>query len=192
VGGKLVFQRYRLVLTGRWTNPQTPYISRRIAQDKGQIMAELQIGDKAPEFDLPRDGGGTMSSQSLRGRPVVLYAYPKDDTSGCTAQAIDFTGLKGEFEAAGVAVVGLSPDSVKKHDKFKTKHELGVDLLSDEEKTLLQALDVWKEKSMYGRKYMGVERSTFLIDKEGNIARIWRKVSVPGHAQEVLDAARAL
>lgn len=130
--------------------------------------------------------------QELRGRPVVLYAYPKDDTSGCTAQAIDFTHLKPEFDQAGVAVVGISPDSVKKHDKFKQKHELGIDLVSDEEKTVLTALDVWKEKSMYGRKYMGVERSTFLIDKDGNIARIWRKVSVPSHAQEVLEAARAL
>lgn len=155
-------------------------------------MAELQIGDIAPIFDLPRDGGGTMSIAALRGKPVVLYAYPKDDTSGCTAQAIDFTQLKSDFEKAGVVVIGVSPDSVKKHDKFKQKHELGVDLVSDEEKTLLEALGVWKEKSMYGRKYMGVERSTFLIDKEGKIAKIWRKVSVPGHAQEVLEAARAL
>jgi peroxiredoxin Q/BCP len=155
-------------------------------------LTVLQIGDTAPDFELPRDGGGTMSMQELRGRPVVLYAYPKDDTSGCTAQAIDFTQLKPEFEQAGVTVVGISPDSVKKHDKFKQKHELGIDLVSDEEKTVLTALDVWKEKSMYGRKYMGVERSTFLIDKEGKIARIWRKVSVPAHAQEVLEAARAL
>jgi len=155
-------------------------------------MTELHIGDIAPDFDLPRDGGGTMSLKSLRGKPVVLYAYPKDDTSGCTAQAIDFTQLKPDFDAAGVAVVGISPDSVKKHDKFKQKHELGIDLVADEDKAVLQALDVWKEKSMYGRKYMGVERSTFLLDAEGRIARIWRKVSVPGHAQEVLDAARAL
>jgi peroxiredoxin Q/BCP len=155
-------------------------------------MTELQTGDIAPDFELPRDGGGTMSLQSLRGRAVVLYAYPKDDTSGCTAQAIDFTRLKPEFEQAGVTVIGISPDSVKKHDKFKQKHELGIDLVADEDKSVLTALDVWKEKSMYGRKYMGVERSTFLIDKDGKIARIWRKVSVPGHAQEVLDEARAL
>ncbi len=155
-------------------------------------MAELQIGDNAPEFELPRDGGGTMSLQSFRGQPLVLYAYPKDDTSGCTAQAIDFTQLKPDFEAANIAILGLSPDSVKKHDKFKQKHELNIDLISDEEKTLLEALGVWKEKSMYGRKYMGVERSTFLIDKNGKIANIWRKVSVPGHAQEVLEAAKAL
>lgn len=152
----------------------------------------LQIGDLAPDFELPRDGGGTMSMQSLRGRPVVLYAYPKDDTSGCTAQAIDFTQLKPDFDAAGVTVIGISPDTIKKHDKFKQKHELTIDLVSDEEKSVLTALDVWKEKSMYGRKYMGVERSTFLIDKDGKIAQIWRKVSVPGHAQEVLEAARAL
>ena len=155
-------------------------------------MAELLIGDVAPDFELPRDGGGTMSLQSLRGQPVVLYAYPKDDTSGCTAQAIDFTRLKPDFEQAGVTVVGISPDSVKKHDKFKQKHELGIDLIADEEKSVLTALDVWKEKSMYGRKYMGVERSTFLIDQDGKISRIWRKVSVPGHAEEVLEAARAL
>lgn len=130
--------------------------------------------------------------QSLRGRPVVLYAYPKDDTSGCTAQAIDFTQLKPDFDAAGVTVIGISPDTIKKHDKFKQKHELTIDLVSDEEKSVLTALDVWKEKSMYGRKYMGVERSTFLINKDGKIAQIWRKVSVPGHAQEVLEAARAL
>jgi peroxiredoxin Q/BCP len=133
-----------------------------------------------------------MSLQSLRGQAVVLYAYPKDDTRGCTAQAIDFTQLKPEFDQAGATVIGISPDSVKKHDKFKLKHELGIDLVSDEDKSVLTALDVWKEKSMYGRKYMGVERSTFLIDKEGKVARIWRKVSVPGHAQEVLEAARAL
>ncbi|MBP0440999.1 peroxiredoxin [Tianweitania sediminis] len=155
-------------------------------------MAELQIGDIAPDFELPRDGGGTMSLQALRGRPVVLYAYPKDDTSGCTAQAVDFTTLKPAFEQKGITVVGISPDSAKKHDKFKQKHGLDVDLIADEEKTTLQALGVWKEKSMYGRKYMGVERSTFLIDKDGRLAQIWRKVSVPGHAQEVLAAAEQL
>lgn len=123
---------------------------------------------------------------------MVLYAYPKDDTSGCTAQAVDFTALLPAFTEKGIAVVGVSPDSAKKHDKFKQKHELQIDLVADEDKTLLEALGVWKEKSMYGRKYMGVERSTFLLDKEGRINRIWRKVSVPGHAQEVLEAASEL
>lgn len=155
-------------------------------------MAQLETGDRAPEFQLPRDGGGTMSLAELSGQTIVLFAYPKDDTSGCTAEAIDFTALKPEFEKLGALVIGVSPDPVKKHDKFKVKHELSVALLSDEEKTLLQALDVWKEKSMYGRKYMGVERSTFLIGADGTFKRIWRKVSVPNHAQEVLDAVRAL
>jgi len=155
-------------------------------------MAELTIGQSAPDFELPRGGGGTLSLSGLRGRPVVLYFYPKDDTSGCTAEAIDFSALKPEFEKAGATVVGMSPDSVKKHDKFTQKHGLSLELVSDEQRTILEAYGVWVEKSMYGRKYMGVERSTYLIDKNGLIARIWRKVKVPGHAAEVLEAVREL
>ena len=155
-------------------------------------MAELSTGQDAPEFDLPRDGGGNLSLSELRGKKVVLYFYPKDDTSGCTTEAIDFSRLKPEFERAGAVVVGMSPDSVKSHDKFKSKHDLSVELASDEERKTLEAYGVWVEKSMYGRKYMGVERSTFLIGPDGKIARIWRKVKVPGHANEVLEAARAL
>jgi len=155
-------------------------------------MAELEAGDNAPDFELPRDGGGTLSLADLRGRKVVLYFYPKDDTSGCTAESIDFSALKSDFEKAGAIVVGMSPDSVKKHDKFKTKHRLTVELVADEERKALEAYGVWTEKSMYGRKYMGVERSTFLIAPDGRIARIWRKVKVAGHAAEVLEAARAL
>ena len=155
-------------------------------------MAELTIGQSAPDFELPRGGGGTLSLSGLRGRPVVLYFYPKDDTSGCTAEAIDFSALKPEFEKAGATVVGMSPDSVKKHDKFTQKHGLSLELVSDEQRTILEAYGVWVEKSMYGRKYMGVERSTYLIDKNGLIARIWRKVKVPGHASEVLEAVREL
>ena len=155
-------------------------------------MAELTIGQTAPEFELPRDGGGTLSLADLRGKPVVLYFYPKDDTSGCTAQAIDFTALKPEFEKAGAVVVGISPDSAKSHAKFKAKHELGIDLVSDEARGTLEEYGVWVEKSMYGRKYMGVERTTFLIGPEGRILRIWNKVKVPGHAEEVLEAVRAL
>jgi peroxiredoxin Q/BCP len=155
-------------------------------------MAELEAGDNAPDFELPRDGGGTLSLADLRGRKVVLYFYPKDDTSGCTAESIDFSALKSDFEKAGAIVVGMSPDSVKKHDKFKTKHRLTVELVADEELKALEAYGVWTEKSMYGRKYMGVERSTFLIAPDGRIARIWRKVKVAGHAAEVLEAARAL
>lgn len=155
-------------------------------------MAELEPGQIAPNFNLPRDGGGTLALAGLQGKKVVLYFYPKDDTSGCTAEAIDFSARKPDFEKAGAVVIGMSPDSVKKHDKFKAKHGLEIDLIADEERNTLEAYGVWVEKSMYGRKYMGVERSTFLIDTEGKIARIWRKVKVPGHADEVLGAVRAL
>ena len=123
---------------------------------------------------------------------MVLYFYPKDDTSGCTKEAIAFSGLLDAFKAANTVVVGMSPDSATKHDKFKAKHDLTVTLVADEEKETLQAYGVWVEKSMYGRKYMGVERSTFLIDKDGTIAEVWRKVKVPGHAEAVLEAAKTL
>ncbi len=155
-------------------------------------MPELDIGDKAPAFTLPRDGGETVSLESLAGKPVVLFFYPKDDTSGCTAEAIAFTGLKPEFDKLGVELIGMSPNSVKSHDKFIAKHDLDVTLVADEQKSALEAYGVWVEKSMYGRKYMGVERSTFLIDADGKIAALWRKVKVPGHAEEVLAAAQAL
>lgn len=152
-------------------------------------MEKLGIGDLAPDFNLPRDGGAEQSLSQLRGKPVVLYFYPKDDTSGCTLEAHDFTALKPEFDKIGVEIIGMSPDKAAKHDKFKQKHELNITLVSDEEKTTLMAYGVWVEKSMYGRKYMGVERTTFLIDKTGKIAEIWHKVKVPGHAQAVLQAA---
>ncbi|NTJ42238.1 thioredoxin-dependent thiol peroxidase [Agrobacterium larrymoorei] len=155
-------------------------------------MSEPQIGEKAPDFNLPRNGGGTVSLSDLQGKAVVLYFYPKDDTSGCTAEAIDFSALGAEFEAANTVVIGISPDSVKSHDKFAAKHSLTVMLAADEDKTAVEAYGVWKEKSMYGKKYMGVERTTFLISKEGNIASVWQKVKVPGHAKAVLDAAKAL
>lgn len=155
-------------------------------------MSELAAGDMAPAFELPGDGGTTISLAAFEGKPVVLFFYPRDDTSGCTAEAIDFTRLKAEFDAAGIALIGMSPDSARKHDKFKAKHDLSVPLASDEDKTTLDAYGVWMEKSMYGRKYMGVDRSTFLIDTQGRIVRVWRKVKVPGHAEEVLEAAKAL
>jgi peroxiredoxin Q/BCP len=155
-------------------------------------MTELSPGQDAPQFELPRDGGGTLTLSALRGKAVVLYFYPKDDTSGCAAEAIDFSALKPDFEKAGAVVIGMSPDSAKKHDKFKAKHGLSVDLVADEERKAIEAYGVWAEKSMYGRKYMGVERTTFLIDRDGKIARIWPKVKVPGHAAEVLAAVRAL
>lgn len=152
----------------------------------------LKIGDKAPGFTLPRDGGGEVSLSTLAPKKVVLYFYPKDDTPGCTTEALDFTRLSDEFAASGTVVVGISKDSVKKHDSFCAKHGLGVILGSDEGSDTCEKYGVWGEKSMYGRTYMGIERSTFLIDGTGHIARIWPKVKVDGHAAEVLDAARAL
>lgn len=152
----------------------------------------LQAGDTAPAFSLPKNGDDTLSSAALQGKAYVLYFYPKDDTSGCTREAIDFSALKPEFDAIGVSIIGVSPDSTVKHDKFITKHDLAVELLADEEKTLSTAYGVWVQKSMYGRKYMGIERSTFLIGKDGKVAQIWRKVKVAGHAEAVLEAARAL
>ncbi|MFM9940236.1 MAG: peroxiredoxin [Hyphomicrobiaceae bacterium] len=152
----------------------------------------VEDGKSAPDFDLPSDSGHNIKLSKLKGRPVVVYFYPKDDTSGCTQQAKDFTSLTPEFAKAGVEVVGISPDSAASHTKFRKKHELAVKLAADEEKATATAYGVWVEKSMYGRKYMGVERSTFLIDAKGKVAKSWRKVKVPGHAEEVLAAAKAL
>ncbi len=152
----------------------------------------INDGDKAPDFTLPTDDGEPISLRQLKGKPVVLYFYPKDDTSGCTQEAKEFSCLIDRFVAAGAVVVGVSPDSAKSHQKFRTKYDLSVRLAADEEKTVSELYGVWVEKSMYGRKYMGVERSTFLIDKAGKIARSWRKVKVPGHAEEVLTAVEAL
>jgi peroxiredoxin Q/BCP len=152
----------------------------------------LQDGDKAPDFDLPTESGDNVKLSRLKGKPVVLYFYPKDDTSGCTLEAKEFTRLAMDFRKAGVEVIGVSPDSVESHQKFHKKYDLSVRLAADADKEVANAYGVWAEKSMYGRKYMGVERSTFLIDNQGRIARSWRKVKVPGHAEEVLAAARAL
>ena len=152
----------------------------------------LDKGKPCPQFSLPDDRGETVSLSDLKGKPFVLYFYPKDDTSGCTLEAVDFTRLKDDFDKAGVVVFGVSPDPVKKHGKFRDKHDLAVRLLSDEEKALLSAFGVWVEKSMYGRTYMGVERTTALIGADGRIARLWPKVKVPGHAEEVLAAAREM
>ncbi|OCP37588.1 peroxiredoxin [Ensifer sp. LC163] len=155
-------------------------------------MAGLTPGDLAPDFTLPRNGGGTIALSALRGRPVVLFFYPKDDTKSCTLEAISFTALAPEFAAAGVELIGISPDSVKRHDRFAKKHDLAVTLAADEEKSVINAYGLWVEKSLYGRKYMGVERSTFLIATDGRIARVWEKVKVNGHANEVLEAAKEL
>jgi peroxiredoxin Q/BCP len=155
-------------------------------------MAELVEGQKAPQFELPRDGGGTLKLADFAGKPVVVYFYPQDDTETCTAEAIDFSAHKAEFAKLGATVIGVSPDSVKKHDKFKKKYTLTLDLAADEEMKTLNAYGVWGEKTMFGRKYMGVVRTTFLIGRDGRVARIWRKVRVAGHASEVLEATRAL
>jgi peroxiredoxin Q/BCP len=152
----------------------------------------LEAGSTAPAFTLEAAGGGKLSLKDFKGKKVVLFFYPKDDTSGCTAESIAFSGLVKQFAKADTVIVGLSPDTVKSHDKFRTKHDLTVELAADPEKTTLEAYGVWVEKSMYGRKYMGVERSTFLVDAKGRIAQVWRKVKVPGHAEEVLAAAKAL
>ncbi len=152
----------------------------------------VKEGDKAPDFDLPTDGGGRFRLSKERGKAVVVYFYPKDDTSGCTMEAIDFSGSKAAFDRLNTLVVGISPDGPGAHDKFKAKHGLSIALAADEEKATANAYGVWVEKSMYGRKYMGVERSTFLVGRDGAIARAWRSVKVPGHVEEVLDAARAL
>ena len=152
----------------------------------------LKAGDKAPKFTLARDGGDKMSLSSFAGKKLVLYFYPKDDTPGCTREAIDFNALRAEFDKAGAVVAGVSPDSTASHAKFRKKHGLDIPLLSDETKEMLKAWGVWTEKSMYGRKYMGVERTTFLVRADGKIARVWTKVKVPGHAEAVLEAAREL
>ncbi|MDA7948605.1 MAG: peroxiredoxin [Hyphomicrobiaceae bacterium] len=149
-------------------------------------------GDKAPDFELESDDDGTIRLSDLKGAPVVVYFYPKDDTSGCTKEAIAFTGLASEFAKLGVRVIGISPDDVKSHQKFKAKHNLTVELAADTEKTTAQAYGVWVSKSMYGRKYMGVERSTFLVDKDGTLSKVWRKVKVPGHAEAVLQSVQSL
>lgn len=155
-------------------------------------MTELTIGQTAPVFTLPGNAGSTVSLSEFRGRKVVLYFYPKDNTEGCTIEAIDFTARLKDFESAGAVVIGMSPDSAKKHDSFCKKHSLGIILAADETTETLQAYGVWTEKSMYGRKYMGVERTTVLIDADGRITRVWNKVKVAGHADEVLDAVKAL
>ena len=155
-------------------------------------MSEISVGQNAPDFELATDGGGRFRLSEETGKAVVLYFYPKDDTPGCTAEAIAFTGLNDQFAAANALVVGISPDSPQAHDKFKAKHELGVMLAADTEKEVAQLYGVWVKKSRYGREYMGVERTTFLVGPDGRIAEIWPKVKVDGHAAEVLDAVKAL
>ena len=148
----------------------------------------IEAGTPAPAFDMATDSGGRVSLDGLKGQSVVLYFYPKADTPGCTTEGQDFTALSEQFAAAGAVVIGVSRDPVKKLERFKAKRELGVILASDEDGAVTEAYGVWVEKQLYGRVYMGVERTTFLIDGAGRVVRVWRKVSVKGHAQAVLDA----
>lgn len=152
----------------------------------------VEIGSPAPDFTLPADGGASVTLSAFRGRPVILYFYPKDDTSGCTKEACGFRDLFPDFSSADAVVIGVSKDGVKSHDKFKEKYQLPFPLVADEDTTLAQAYGVWVEKSMYGRKYMGMDRATFLIDQEGVVRQVWRKVKVTGHVEAVLKALKAL
>lgn len=151
-----------------------------------------QTGATAPDFTLPRDGGGAVSLAALKGAPVVLYFYPRDDTSGCTREALDFTALSPEFGSEGAHVLGISRDTVASHDKFVAKHDLGIALLSDAEGEVCKSYGVWVSKTLYGRTSMGIQRATFLVDRDGIIRKVWPKVRVEGHAQDVLEAVRAL
>lgn len=152
----------------------------------------VEAGQAAPAFELAGDGGEKIRLGALLGQKAVVYFYPKDDTSGCTSEAIDFTSKLGEFASADTVVIGVSKDSVASHAKFRAKHNLGVKLAADPDGSVVAGWGVWIEKSMYGRKYMGIERATFLIGRDGNVARVWHKVKVPGHAAEVLKAAQDL
>jgi peroxiredoxin Q/BCP len=152
----------------------------------------LEIGDKAPEFTMTTDGGGSVSLAGLKGKNVILYFYPKDDTPGCTTEACGFRDMLPDFTGANAEIIGVSRDSVARHDKFKAKYELPFTLGSDEDGTVCEAYGVWVEKKNYGRTYMGIERSTFLIDGEGVIRGIWRKVRVKGHVEKVLEELKAL
>ena len=152
----------------------------------------VEVNDMAPDFTLPRDGGEEVSLSQFKGKAVVLFFYPRDDTPGCTKESIGFSEAKADFDAAGAVVLGVSKDSVASHEKFVAKRDLTVPMLSDEHGTTCEDYGVWKEKSMYGKKFMGIERSTFLIDGTGKIARAWHKVKVPGHVDEVLAAVKEL
>ncbi|MEM1362416.1 MAG: thioredoxin-dependent thiol peroxidase [Pseudomonadota bacterium] len=152
----------------------------------------IEAGSEAPEFTLPQDGGEDVTLTGLRPSKVILYFYPRDDTSGCTKEAVGFTEKLAEFEAAGAVVLGVSKDTISKHEKFRAKHDLGVKLLSDADSDVCERFGVWVEKKMYGKTYMGIERATFLIDGAGKVAQVWRKVKVPGHVEAVLEAVKAL
>ncbi|MCW0235724.1 MAG: peroxiredoxin [Ferrovibrio sp.] len=176
----------------KMTEAKTKTAAKAAKPKPATAAGGLQAGDRAPAFSLPTDGGGRISLAELKGKPVVLYFYPKDDTSGCTREAIAFTAAKAKFDKLGAVVIGVSRDSVASHDKFKTKHKLKLALGADESGKVTESYGVWVEKSLYGRTYMGIERATFLIDRVGKIAAIWRKVKVDGHAEAVLKAAQTV
>ena len=152
----------------------------------------LSIGDLAPDFDLPTDGNGQLKLCDLKGKKIVLYFYPKDSTPGCTTEGQDFSALHSQFETANTVIVGASKDTVKRHDNFKAKYDFPFTLVSDEDGVLCEAYGVWRLKKNYGKEYMGIERSTFLINEDGSIAEVWRKIRVKDHAQKVLDTVKAL
>ncbi len=180
-----VLARYRTIV-------ETPAEQARNEIAQGDGAMSLKIGDAAPEFTLPTDGNGSISLAGLRGKKVVIYFYPKDDTSGCTKEACGFRDAMPDFSKVAARVIGVSKDSVKSHDKFKTKYSLPFILASDENADTCEKYGVWAEKSMYGRKYMGIERTTFLIDEKGVIRGVWPKVKIDGHVDAVLAAAKAL
>lgn len=155
-------------------------------------MSDLNIGDKAPDFSVEGDGGNTVSLSEFKGKNVVLYFYPKDDTPGCTKEAIGFSEMKSKFDNEGAIIIGVSKDTAAKHDKFIAKHDLKIRLAADTEGDIVEKYGVWVEKNMYGRKYMGIERATFLIDGDQNIVKIWRKVRVKDHVATVLEAVKSL
>jgi thioredoxin-dependent peroxiredoxin len=178
----------------RWRPPLYPFCKHeRVKATKGRhILANLAPGAKAPPFRLPRDGGQSISLADFKGKKLVLFFYPKADTPGCTTEARAFSALNQAFAQVDTAVIGVSADSIRAQDRFKKKHDLATPLASDESHHVLEAYGVWGQKSMYGRTYLGITRTTFLIGADGRIARIWSKVKVPGHAEEVLTAAKAL
>jgi len=167
-------------------------LRERVSAKKGVVVAELQVGDRAPAFELPGDGGGKIALPTADGRAFVLFFYPQDDTETCTNEAIGFSALKAEFDRLGITVVGISPDSARSHRRFKAKHSLTVDLAADEDRRVIDAYGVWAERTTFGRTYMGVVRTTFLVGHDGRIASVWRNMRVKTHPAEVLEAAKAL
>ena len=181
----------RHVVPRSWTDSSSEDTRQKKRRKQGRYPM-LEAGQKAPSLKLATDVGSTVDLAALAGHPTIVYFYPKDDTSGCTAQAKAFSDHRQAFNAIEVSIIGISPDSVASHKKFRAKHDLTVQLAADEDKAAATAWGVWVEKSMYGRKYMGVERTTMLIDAKGQVAKVWPKVKVPGHAGEVLAAVRTL